>query len=296
MKFSNLIRKISLIVLAICIWNCFPDMERRKKLENDWFKIEESRYEAKSKRLRFNMKGLVRNPDLKEIRIFESEEEGSENRILEKKGPFPAGKFFAWEDRDPKKDIGWIRKIGVSKRWIRIELVNLSGAETELRSEMLVSENEKKILRKEFSIEAEGEIIRLDGREWKVFSELNTKEQALLQYIPKEEFPLFWTEMVSIHVYKLKNSQPDRIYSLLESTKKKDCPSVVWTKESKDGDVILRYYWEHSGCGRQPAMGEVARLFQGEYGIYNIRYDKKGKISESERRGWTSLLEKIPGN
>lgn len=298
MSFSNLISSTSrfslVVILLILAGGCFPDMVRKKKSENDWFKIESITYESKDKKLFLTLRGLIRNSNLKSVRMIE-EEDSKEVPLGEKHGPFSSAKISFSVPLDVSENSNWIRKIGVTGKWIRVELDNDTGIHMELRTDIFISENEKKVLRANLRIDAEGEVIRLDGRHWKVSSEWNTNEQALLQYIPKDTFPLFWEEMVSIHIYKIRSSDPERIYSLLEQAKKKDCPSVSWKRESEEGEKEIRYSWDHSGCGKQQPMTEVARLFRGEYGIYNIRYDKKGKVSESERERWFSVLEKLPG-
>ncbi len=297
-NFSFSILKLHLILLfslvGFCFVSCFPDMVRKKKMENDWFKLETVSYISQGRQLRILLKGFVKNSDLENILVYESEEDLPEHFVFRKDRMISPGQLLLKSDTIINKSLDWIRKIGTTRKWIRIELINANGMKTELLTEVLISESDKKVLRKDLSLEAEGEIIRLDGREWKVVSELNTSEQALLQYIPKTEFILFWTEMVSIHVYKVKSSQPEQIYTLLETTKRKDCPSVIWEKKAASREKIS-YFWEHSGCGKQSAMGEVAKLFRGEYGIYNIRYDRKGKISDSDRERWSELLEKLPG-
>ncbi|TGK07982.1 hypothetical protein EHO59_01240 [Leptospira semungkisensis] len=291
------IRNWNLCVLVIFVifgLDCFPDMTRKKKTENDWFKIEDVSFLSENKQLKMSLKGTIKNPSLESLEVYEIAEDSSEQFLWKKEKPLSLG-AITLKEKIPSsgQSLDWIRKIGTSRKWILITLKNDNGLPTHLQTEVLIHESEKKKLRKEFSLEAEGEIIRLDGREWKVASEVNTNDQALLQYIPKQESVLYWNEMVTIHVYKVRSSSISQIYALLESGKKKDCPNLNWSKDFESENKIA-YFWENSACLKQAPNSQVAKLFRGEYGVYNVRYDRRGKISDQEKAHWSEVLDKIP--
>ncbi|TGL61107.1 hypothetical protein EHQ64_12660 [Leptospira sarikeiensis] len=274
--------------------SCFPDMVRKKKTENDWFKLEKVDYVVEGKKLGIVISATVKNPYVESVEVYELQDEEKDILLFKKDKPIQAGKLLLKAEIKISENKDWIRKIGTTRKWIRVELKNDTDLINHLQTEVLVHESDKKQFRKNLSIEAEGEIIHLDGREWKLISDIDRIDQALLQYIPKSDPFLLWNEMLSIHVYKVRTSSPLEIYSLLESGKKKECSNLNWASESQNSDRIS-YYWEHSGCGKQAASSQIAKLFRGEFGIYNIRYDKKGKISIEDRRKWSSLLDSIPG-
>ncbi|WP_246050541.1 hypothetical protein [Leptospira langatensis] len=270
-------------------------MVRKKKMENDWFKIEKISFLSENKQLKLSLAGTIKNPSLESLEVYEIPEDSSEQFLWKKEKPLPMG-TLSLKERIPSsaQNMDWIRKIGTTRKWILITLKNDNGLPTHLQAEVLVHESEKKKLRKDFSLEAEGEVIRLDGREWKIASEVNTNEQALLQYVPKAESVLYWNEMVTIHVYKVRSSSVSQIYSLLESGKKKDCPNLNWSKDQESENRIA-YSWENSSCTKQTLNSQVAKLFRGEYGIYNVRYDRKGRMSDQDKSHWSDVLDKIPG-
>ncbi|MEI1276968.1 hypothetical protein V6Z05_01465 [Leptospira venezuelensis] len=268
-------------------------MVRKKKTENDWFKIEKVFYKTEQGKFEIFLKGIVKNQFLTGLEGFELTDNSSDILLFRQEKSLQPGPILLKFKAEILSNKDWIRKIGTTHKWIRIELRNDNGQVTHLQSEVLIHESEKRQLRKDLSIEAEGESIRLDGREWKLVSDVDRMDQVLLQYVPKSESLIFWNEMLSIHVYKVRASSPSEIYLLLESGKKKECPNILWNLESEKSGKIT-YSWEDSGCGKQTSSSQVAKLYRGEFGIYNIRYDKRNKISFEEKKRWSELLDLLP--
>ncbi|EMJ99712.1 MULTISPECIES: hypothetical protein [unclassified Leptospira] len=273
--------------------SCFPDMVRKKRTENEWFKLEKVYYKTEPKRIEIFLKGTVKNPSLASLEAFELNENSSDTLLFQHEKPLTVGSVLLRFNVEVPENKDWIRKVGTTRKWIAIVLKNDNGQITHLQTEISIHESDKKQFRKDLSLEAEGEFIRLDGREWKLVSDVDRMDQALLQYIPKQESLLFWSEMLSIHIYKVRVSSPTEIYSLLESGKKKECPNILWSLESEKSGKIS-YSWEHSGCGKQPTSSQVSKLYRGEFGIYNIRYDKRGKIGPEDKTHWSELLDRLP--
>ncbi|WP_243396291.1 hypothetical protein [Leptospira hartskeerlii] len=268
-------------------------MGRKKKTENDWFKIEKVFYKTEPRKIEMVLKGAVKNPSLASLQGFELRENSSNILLFQQEGPLPVGSLLVKFKVEVPENKEWIRKIGTTHKWIQIALKNDNGQLTHLQTEISIHESDKRQFRKDLSIDAEGESIRLDGREWRLVSDVDRMDQALLQYVPKSESLLFWNEMLSIHVYKVRASSPSEIYSLLESGKKKECPNVLWSLESERSGKIS-YFWEHSGCGKQSPSSQVSKLYRGEFGIYNIRYDRRSKIGLDDKKRWSDLLDLLP--
>ncbi|WP_244288598.1 hypothetical protein [Leptospira dzoumogneensis] len=268
-------------------------MVRKKKTENDWFKIEKIFYKTESKKIEIFLKGTVKNPFIVGLEGFELNENSSDILLFQQEKVFPIGSVLLKFRVEVPENKDWIRKIGTTRKWIRIALKNDNGQITHLQTEVSIHESDKKQFRRDLSLDAEGESIRLDGREWKLVSDVDRMDQALLQYVPKSESLLFWNEMLSIHIYKVRASSPFEIYSLLESGKKKECPNILWNLESEKSGKIS-YSWENSGCGKQPVSSQVSKLYRGEFGIYNIRYDRRNKISSDDKKRWSELLDLMP--
>ncbi|GBF40141.1 hypothetical protein [Leptospira johnsonii] len=268
-------------------------MVRKKKTENDWFKIEKVFYKTEPKKIEIFLKGMVKNPALVGLEGFELNENSSDVLLFQQAKALPAGSVLLKFKVEVSENKDWIRKIGTTHKWIRIALRNDNEQITHLQTEITIHESDKRQFRKDLSLDAEGETIRLDGRDWRLVSDVDRMDQALLQYVPKSESLLFWNEMLSIHVYKVRASSPSEIYSLLESGKKKECANVLWDLESERSGKIS-YSWEHSGCGKQSASSQVSKLYRGEFGIYNIRYDRRGKIGQEDKKRWSELLDLLP--
>ncbi|PJZ48246.1 hypothetical protein CH362_15465 [Leptospira saintgironsiae] len=285
-----------LLIFVFCIFlipSCFPDMVRKKKIENDWFKIDKIFYKTEPKKIEIFLKGTVKNPFIIGLEGSELHENSSDVLLFQQEKALPVGSVLLKFKVEVPENKNWIRKIGTTRKWIGIALKNDNGQITHLQTEVSIHESDKRQFRKDLSLDAEGESIRLDGREWKLVSDVDRMDQALLQYVPKSESLLFWNEMLSIHVYKVRASSPSEIYSLLESGRKKECPNILWNLESEKSGKIS-YSWEHSGCGKQSASSQVAKLYRGEFGIYNIRYDRRNKIDPADKRRWSELLDLLP--
>lgn len=292
--FGKKYSKVVIFVFCIFLFTfCFPDMVRKKRTENDWFKLEKVFYKTEPKKIEIFLKGIVKNPSLTSLEGFELNENSSDVLLFRQEKPLSAGPVLLKFKAEVPENKEWIRKIGTTHKWIRIVLKNDNGQTTHLQTEISIHETDKKQFRKDLSLEAEGESIRLDGREWRLVSDVDRMDQALLQYVPKSESILFWNEMLSIHVYKVRASSPSEIYSLLESGKKKECANIFWNLESERSGKIS-YSWDHSGCGNQPASSQVSKLYKGEFGIYNIRYDRKGKMGPEDKKRWSELLDLLP--
>ncbi|MEI7012389.1 hypothetical protein [Leptospira licerasiae] len=286
--------KIVISIFCIFLFTfCFPDMVRKKKSENDWFKIEKIFYRTEPRKIEIFLKGMVKNPFLIGIEGFELSENSADIPLFQQEKKLSFGSVLLKFKIETSESKEWIRKIGTTRKWIRIALKNDNGQITHLQTEVSVHESDKKQFRKDLLLDAEGESIRLDGREWRLVSDVDRMDQALLQYVPKSESLLFWNEMLSIHVYKVRASSPSEIYSLLESGKKKECPNVIWGLESEKSGKIS-YSWEHSGCGRLTSSAQVSKLYRGEFGIYNIRYDRRSKISMEDKKKWSEILDLLP--
>ncbi|WP_244244799.1 hypothetical protein [Leptospira koniambonensis] len=268
-------------------------MVRKKKTENDWFRIEKIFYKTEPRKIDIFIKGTVKNQFLIGFEGVELNENSSDVSLFQHEKSIPAGPILLKFKIEVPKNKEWIQKIGTTRKWIQISFKNDNGQVTHLQTEVLIHESDKKQFRKDLSLEAEGESIRLDGRDWKLVSDVDRIDQALLQYVPKSESLLFWNEMLSIHVYKVRASSPSEIYSLLESGKKKECPNILWNLESEKSGKIS-YSWEHSGCGKQSPSSQVSKLHRGEFGIYNIRYDRRNKISKEDKKRWSDLLDLLP--
>ncbi|WP_243402061.1 hypothetical protein [Leptospira haakeii] len=268
-------------------------MVRKKKIENDWFKIEKIFYKTESKKIEIYIKGTVKNPFLVGIEGFELNENSSDVLLFQQEKPLPIGPILLKFKVEVSENKNWIQKIGTTRKWIQIALKNDNGQVTHLQTEISIHESDKKQFRRDLSLDAEGESIRLDGREWRLVSDIDRMDQALLQYVPKSESLLFWNEMLTIHVYKVRTASPSEIYSLLESGKKKECPNILWNLESEKSGKIS-YSWENSGCGKQSPSSQVAKLYRGEFGIYNIRYDRRSKIGAEDKKRWSDLLDLLP--
>ncbi|TGK09627.1 hypothetical protein EHO58_04430 [Leptospira selangorensis] len=293
-SFGKFYSKLLISVFCIFLFTfCFPDMVRKKKTENDWFKIEKIFYKTEPKKIEIFLKGTVKNSFLVSIEGFELNENSSDVLLFQQEKPLPVGPILLKFKAEVPENKDWIRKIGTTRKWIRIALKNDNGQSTHLQTEISVHESDKKQFRRDLSLDAEGESIRLDGREWKLVSDVDRMDQALLQYVPKSESLLFWNEMLSIHVYKVRASSPSEIYSLLESGKKKECPNILWNLESEKSGKIS-YSWENSGCGKQSLSSQVSKLYRGEFGIYNIRYDRRDKMSTEDKKRWSELLDLLP--
>ncbi|WP_244283064.1 hypothetical protein [Leptospira neocaledonica] len=268
-------------------------MIRKKKTENEWFKLEKVFYKTEPKKIEIFIKGTVKNPALISLEGFELNENSSDVLLFQHEKPLSVGSVLLKFRVEASENKDWIRKVGTTHKWVRVTLKNDNGLITHLQTEISVHESDKKQFRKDLSLDAEGEFIRLDGRDWKLISDVDRMDQALLQYVPKSESLLFWNEMLSIHVYKVRVSSPSEIYSLLESGKKKECPNILWNLESEKSGKIS-YSWEHSGCGKQSTSSQVSKLYKGEFGIYNIRYDRRGKMVPEDKIRWSELLDLLP--
>ncbi|WP_244243513.1 hypothetical protein [Leptospira andrefontaineae] len=268
-------------------------MVRKKKTENNWFKIEKIFYKTEQRKIEISLKGTVKNPAIVGLEGFELNENSSDILLFQQEKPLPIGSVLLKFKVEVTENKEWIRKVGTTRKWIQIVLKNDNGQTTHLQTEVSIHESDKKQFRKDLSLDAEGESIRLDGRDWRLVSDIDRIDQALLQYVPKSESLLFWNEMLSIHVYKVRASSPSEIYSLLESGKKKECPNILWNLESEKSGKIS-YSWEHSGCGNLSPSSQIAKLYKGEFGIYNIRYDRRNKINAEDRKRWSELLDLLP--
>jgi len=102
-----------------------------------------------------------------------------------------------------------------------------------------------------------------------------------------------WHELLTIHKFVLTANfgPPEDMFNSLKNLREKECPgSTIWNVIQKDEKSIL-YEWQAKPCLGWPEQHEIARIIDGKYNRFLIRYAAKVYQLESNLR--TKWIERF---
>ncbi len=126
---------------------------------------------------------------------------------------------------------------------------------------------------------------------WKVGSEAGPPSYpgSLTEFIHEGDDINNWKQLLTIENFTHSPSGPSPEDTLngLKSIQERECPGVTnWNVVAKDANSIL-YEWRAKPCLGWPDQDEVARIIDGKYNQFIIRYTvKEYQMPPEERMKW----------
>ena len=126
---------------------------------------------------------------------------------------------------------------------------------------------------------------------WKVGYEAGppSYRDSLTEFIHEGDDINNWKQLLTIHnsTHSSGGSSPEDALNRLKSIRERECPGVTnWNVVAKDANSIL-YEWHAKPCLGWPDQDEVARIIDGKYNRFIIRYTvKEYRMPPEERMKW----------
>lgn len=118
----------------------------------------------------------------------------------------------------------------------------------------------------------------------------SSKEQpnlySITEFIREGDSLKNWHELVTIQDFNLKSGigSPEAMFNHLKVLREEECPgSTIWNEIQKDEKSIL-YEWQAKPCLGFPEQHEIARMVDGKFNRFLIRYTAKVYQLEPKRR------------
>jgi hypothetical protein len=123
---------------------------------------------------------------------------------------------------------------------------------------------------------------------WKVGSEAGPPSYpgSLTEFIHEGDDINNWKQLLTIEnfTHSSGGSSPEDALNRLKSIQERECPGVTnWNVVAKDANSIL-YEWRAKPCLGWPDQDEVARIIDGKYNQFIIRYTVKEYQMPPEER------------
>lgn len=115
---------------------------------------------------------------------------------------------------------------------------------------------------------------------------------STLEVVPEGQTVDNWTEMLTQHEYskKVVPESPIAFMDELKAKMEQRCKNVVWDVLEQTSTSVL-YEWRIRDCAPHADQHEIARMLDGQWNRFQIRYTKKViEIPAETRRRWIESL------
>lgn len=116
-----------------------------------------------------------------------------------------------------------------------------------------------------------------------------TDVYTIQEFIRKGDDINNWKELLTIHNFVLKPSMrsPATMFNQLQNLREQECPnSTRWTILKQENKSIL-FEWQSKPCLGWPSQHEIARIIDGKYNRFLLRYTAKVyQLEASVRATW----------
>lgn len=135
--------------------------------------------------------------------------------------------------------------------------------------------------------------MQTDGRPWAEGFKQDSGTQGIIEYVLPGEKVENWSELVTLNFFRGpgKPGVPEKFAGFTQKNLQDLCREFQWKDISRDTRSIT-YGWDAKGCPGQPDQSEVARVIQGEQGLYILHYASKTvPLPEETKSAWIQRLQ-----
>lgn len=128
----------------------------------------------------------------------------------------------------------------------------------------------------------------MDNGQWKQASQSSAEGRASYEYTLPDQTPKQWTELVTVNTMQGYQGEDvlGRFLVFVKKGLESQCAEVQW-KTIKGGEESVLYEWTAKGCASWPDQYELARVIQGDKGLYILHYaSKEFPIDDPKRAHW----------